>query len=161
MSQYFYYVKQFCLVLQLYFCFILIQCFSVQLVAFLCTIVHRSLLEPLIKRHECWSYVHEKKLRNILQKDSSMFAWVWAVVLQLNKLNLPDVQAEFELLYQQSRGYLTVEQRLKLKQTLMSLFVKYSSTLIKSSTRQFLNTGIYTHLRNFSLGPSYKLVFGS
>ena len=37
----------------------------------------------------------------------------------LNKLNLSDVQAEFELLYQQSRGYLTVEQRLKLKQTFL------------------------------------------
>ena len=44
------------------------------------------------------------------------------------KLNLADVQAEFELLYQQSRGYFTVEQRLKLKQTLMSLFAKYFLT---------------------------------
>ena len=51
-----------------------------------------------------------------------------------NKLNLPDVQAEFELLYQQSRSYLKVEQRLKLKQTLMSLFAKYSSTFFYEHT---------------------------
>ena len=37
-------------------------------------------------------------------------------------------------MYQQSQGYLTVEQRLKLKQTLMSLFAKYSSTFFHERT---------------------------
>ena len=56
----------------------------------------------------------------------------------LKKLNLADVQAEFELLYQQSRGYLTAEQRLKLKQTLMSLFAKYFSIFFMNVRPTFM-----------------------